>query len=162
MLGPKSHRGDWRTVIDSSDPELLGASLVGILLVLVILGGLATVAVTSLPSGGGLLGRGSSAEPGTSTNVGPGSPIANRGQSLTAAASRAACQADARSIEDAVAEFRAANGAYPQTLNDIAAGRWLSQVPIDRDHHFSLETIGGRPTGRVLVDGRPWADGCHG
>jgi hypothetical protein len=150
---PDSRR-KWRTVRDTPDPAEQGVSLVGTLLVLVILGGLAAVTVASLPSGDtrALLGGGSSSR----------SPLApNRPPSLTAAAATAACQADEQTIEEAVAAKHAVDGRYSASLGDLVAGHWLSQVPVAGGYQFTLQTEGGIPTGRVLVNGGIGIAACN-
>jgi hypothetical protein len=148
-------------MFDGSEAGERGFSLVGTILVLVILGGMATVVVASLPSGGGLdpvLG-GSSAPPGASVSAGPPAP---RPPSLIGSAAIAACQADERSIEEAVAAMHASTGSYPATVAEMVSGHWLTQSPNLAGFRFSLETTDGRPTGRVLVNGSAGVGGCSG
>ena len=147
-------------MFDSSEAGERGFSLVGTILVLVILGGMATVVVASLPGRDpNLVIGGSNAAPGASASAGSPAP---RPPSLIGSAAIAACQADERSIEEAVAAMHASTGRYPATVAEMVAGHWLTQSPTVTAFAFSLETTGGRPTGRVLVNGSVGVGGCRG
>lgn len=143
-----------------------GASLLGVLVVVMILGALAGLAVLSitklaydpaatstrlsgLTPSGGLIDGGSSA-------------TATRPRSVANDASAAACQTNVRTIEAAAAAKRATDGSFPATIDELVAGRWLDEAPVIRGYELTLQTLGGRPTGKVLVNGLPANEGCAG
>ena len=135
-----------------------GASLVGTLVVLVILGALAIFVVRAWPSG----------SPGTSATVrqlaaeanGVGSPAPAQPRPPTAVASTAACQASVRTVEQAAAAKRASDGTFPTGIAELVGGRWLAEMPSLPGYELSMESVGAAPTGRVLVNGRPADQGC--
>jgi hypothetical protein len=135
-----------------------GASLVGTLVVLAILGVLATLAARSVTSSDNSLDL--------RPEVGPGDPstastsASGRRVSPAAAATLLACQLDERSVESAVAGMHAAVGRYPGTMTELVAGGWLTEPPASGRSTFTLETGSGGPTGRVLVNGHPGAEAC--
>lgn len=136
-----------------------GASLVGVLVVLVILGALATVAVAAVNSD--VLGTASltpAGDPGSGGAV-PGG-TAGPPRSPTAGAAPAACLANVRSVEEAATAKHASDGAFPATLAELVAGRWLDEAPSQRGYDLTLETAAGRPSGKVLVNGLPAQQGC--
>ena len=138
-----------------------GASLLGVVLVLVILGalgGLAVLAVNRLVADpsltsarlNGLVPPDAVADGGAAAR--PRSPAF--GPSITA------CTATVRSVEQAVAAKHATDGTYPATVAELVAGRWLSGPPVLGGHELTMEVAGGRPTGKVLVNGLPPEQGC--
>lgn len=135
-----------------------GASLVGTLVVLGILGALAIFVVRAWPT----------ASPGNSATVrqlaeeasGVGSPAPAQPRPPAAVASTAACQASVRSIEQAAAAKRASDGTFPTGIGELVSGRWLAEAPSLPGYDLSMEAAGGVLTGRVLVNGRPADQGC--
>jgi hypothetical protein len=145
------------------DPDR-GASLVGVLVVLVILGALAAVAVAvvnrdvldtaalsrlapaSIPEEGGPVAGGAPAPP----------------RSPTAGASPAACLANVRTVEQAAAAKHASDGAFPATVAELVSGHWLDEAPSQRGFDITLEAAAGQPSGKVLVNGLPAEQGCAG
>ena len=135
-----------------------GVSLAGTLVVLVILGALALFVVRAWPSG----------SPGTSATVRQlaadanraGSPAPAQARPPTAVAITAACQASVRTIEQAAVAKRTSDGTFPTDIAELVSGRWLAEVPSLPGYELSMEAVGGTPTGRVLVNGRPADQGC--
>ena len=135
-----------------------GASLVGTLVVLVILGALGILVVKAWPSG----------TPGTSATLrqltseanGVESPAPVPARPPTAAANTGACQISVRTIEQAAAAKRASDGTFPTGIDELVSGRWLAEVPNLPGYELSMEAVGGASTGRVLVNGRPADQGC--
>ena len=141
-----------------------GASLLGVVTVLVILGalaGLTVLAVTKLAYDpvatstrlGGLTPSGGLVESGPST-------VTAQPRSLADSASTSACQTNVRAVEAAAAAKHAADGRFPAAMSDLVAGGWLEEAPVIRGYELTLHTAGGRPTGKVLVNGLPADQGC--
>jgi hypothetical protein len=151
-----------------------GVSLLSTLIVLVTMGALGAVVLTSLPFGdsssetqtrsvlnelnaptpAGQAVQGAAAE----ANMG-GSP-AVKPPSLPASARTAACRANVGVVNTAVATKHQTDGTYPSSIDELVAGRWLDAAPSTLGYEMSLETAGGQPTGRVLVNGQPGLQGC--
>ena len=137
-----------------------GVSLVGMLVVVVILGTLAALTVAALNSD--LLGT--SDVSGLSPNADPGGsgagPGAAAGPRVAAGATTASCTANVRTLEQAAAAEHAADGAFPATVTELVTGHWLDEPPALPGYELTMESVGGRPTGRILVNGLPAAQGC--
>lgn len=132
-----------------------GASLVSLLLVVVVLGALAALAVTALPNDPSGT---ASPLPGRTPSSGGATPGAPR--SPAAGAADAACTSTARTLAASVAAKQAVDGAFPATVEEMVAAGYLASAPSVRGREFSLEAVGGRPTGKVLVNGLPSEQGC--
>ena len=133
-----------------------GSSLVGVVLVVAILAGLAVVVVASLGSDGKVAG--------TVAGVGltrPGDPNAPAAGGLPSAASVAACMADVATLEAAMAAANALRGSYPGSLAELQSSGFLSEQPERVGLSFAPETVEGKATGRILVNGRSADEGCH-
>lgn len=136
-----------------------GMSLIGLLVVLAILaalGGMAVLAVSRLArdptaTSARLSGLTQTAGPAGGL-LAPGSPA--DGPNV------AACIANARSVERAAAAKQAADGAFPATVDELVDGRWLAEPPVLRGYALTMEVSGGRPTGKVVVNGVPAEQGC--
>lgn len=144
-----------------------GMSLVGMLLTLVILGGMAAIAVHALggdstdPTGTGIpsalapgllpaSGGDPVAEGGASAGAGPGGPAA-----LAHSASPAVCMQDAATLESAMSAASVTGGTFPTTLAELVAKGFLSELPDAPGYTFAPEVVGGRATGKILVNGLP-------
>jgi len=139
-----------------------GVSLVGTLVVLVILGGLAVLVLSAWPddpSGTSATLRSLTSEAnlagGGTPNVAAGAPRSPMG-----AADAAACTATVRSIEQAAAAKHATDGAFPSSISELVTGRWLSEAPATPGHALTMAEVGGRRNGKVLVNGLPSDQGC--
>jgi len=139
-----------------------GASLVGILALLVVLAAMGAAVFTLLNKD--LLGTSDlSALTQDEPGAGPGSSApTSRPRSPAAGATSAACTADVRTLEQAAAVKHAADGAYPTAIAELVAGHWISEAPALRGYELTLEVVGGTPTGRILVNGLPADRGCNG
>lgn len=136
-----------------------GSTLVGLVMALVVLGGLAALVVPTLVGGdagpGGLgVGR------GLVPTVPGASPAGGRGPAVIDAASVAACRADVASLETSMATAQAVTGSYPASFAELAARGFVNEVPARPGFTFAPEMTAGSPTGRVTVNGRPAAEGC--
>lgn len=136
-----------------------GAGLLGLLVLLVVLGALVAVALAALDGDDGGSGGLGSVAPGGPAPVagaaGPGGPAG-----LAGAATRAACAEDVRTLESAMAADHATRGSYPATLEELRAHGFVSELPARPGVAFAPEVVDGRPTGRILVNGLPAAEGC--
>lgn len=140
--------------------------LVGLLAAAAVVGLLAVLAVASL----GGSGRDGAApdRPGLSAEVVPAAgadldAVAGSGRALrsgVAAQSAAACAASARTLAAAAQAYQVARGSFPASPEDLVGAGLLAQVPPSPGRRFTLESSGGVPTGRVLVDGAPVEAGC--
>lgn len=139
-----------------------GLSLVGVLVVLVILGGLAALAVAALPGdGAGTSGPLQGLIPGELPDGGSASGVpAGLPASPAAGARVAACLANVRSVQQAAGGKHAADGSFPATVAELVAGHWLADAPVQRGYDLMMEAVGGRPSGKVLVNGLPADQGC--
>lgn len=140
-----------------------GASVVGVLVVLVILGALAGLAFVALPTDpSGTSSRLEGLGPDLSAvRGGPASSTAStRPPSPVAGATTGSCATTARTVQTAVGAKQAADGVAPSSVSELVAGGWLSQAPALRGYELTLEQAGGRPTGKVLVNGLPAEQGC--
>jgi hypothetical protein len=135
-----------------------GASLLGMVIVIAILGVLAMVASKAVTSPDLVIDPGSQPAPAEASTAPPSSPA--RPVSPATAAAVAACRLDERSVEDAATAMYASAGRYPTTIADLVAGRWLAAPPANTRYTLTLETVADRPTGRVLVNGNPGVAGC--
>ena len=139
-----------------------GAGLLGLVVLLVVLGALVAVVLAALDGedDDGSGGPGTVAAPGgpppVAGEAGPGGPAG-----LAGAATRAACAEDARTLESAMAADHATSGSYPTTLEELRARGWVSELPARPGVEFAPEVVDGRPTGRILVNGSPAAEGCE-
>jgi hypothetical protein len=134
-----------------------GTSLVGLLLVVAVLAGMATVVVASLGENDKVARTVAGVGP-----TGPGEGVTPAGAgNLPDAASTAACQADVAVLESAMAAAHAVRGTYPVSLSELQTGGFLSEQPARPGVTFTPETVEGKATGRVLVDGLPAAEGCR-
>lgn len=132
----------------------------GTLVVLVILGGLAVLVVTAWPtdpSGTSATLRGLTSEANLAGKPAGGAAAL---RTPVAPADAAACTANVRSVEQAAAAKHASDGAFPATVAELVAERWLATAPALAGHELTMEAIGGRPTGKILVNGRPAGEGC--
>jgi hypothetical protein len=134
-----------------------GVSLVGVVVVLVILGALAALAVTALPSDPGTAGRLQGLVPDDDLVDGGAAP---RPRSPADAPATAACTITAQTLGTAWAAKHAADGTNPATLGELVATGYLSAAPDHRGYEYTLEAVGGRATGKVLVNGMPYQQGC--
>lgn len=137
-----------------------GAGLLGLVVLLVVLGALVAVALAALDGDDdGSGGLGSVVAPGGPLPVGgpagPGGPAG-----LAGAATRAACAEDVRTLESAMAADHATRGSFPATLEELRAHGFVSELPARPGVAFAPEVVDGRPTGRILVNGLPAAEGC--
>ena len=148
--------------IDDEGEGERGVSLVGTLVVLVILGGLAVVVLRAWPdnpSGTSATLRGLTSE---ANLAGGGAPNAAAGapRSPTGQADAAACTANVRSIELAAATMHASGGAFPSSVSELVTGRWLSEAPATPGYVLTMAGVGGQRTGKVLVNTLPAEQGC--
>lgn len=152
-------------------------SLVSTLVVFVIMGALGAIVLSSVPFGD------SSSDPETQSllddmNVGPtpagqvaggaevqanlGGPSARAGNtpSLASNARTAACKTNVGVVEAAAKTKQVTDGAYPTSIDELVAGKWLDSAPDTKGYVMSLEVVDGQPTGLVLVNGKPGLQGC--
>ena len=127
--------------------------LVGLLVVLVILGAMAAVAMSSLGGDDSPVPRRLS-PPDTALPPG-GRPVGGAG-----AASAEACRMDVATLERAMAISYARSGAHPTDLSQLVDQGMVSALPDRAGYVFTAEVVDGRGTGRVLVNGRPGPQGC--
>ena len=140
------------------------SGLVGLLVALVVLGVMAAVAFATLSGSGG---DSPSQAGGLSAEVVPAAradvdAVSQSGQALRAGIaeeSRNACLLDARTLSTAAQTYQAVRSSPPATVDDLVAAGLLSQPP-SSGHVFTFESVDGKPTGRVLVDGADPATGC--
>lgn len=143
-----------------------GASLVGVLVVVMILGLLGTLgllAFSVLPSDplgtSNLQGLepvgGGPANGGAAPGAAPGRPV-----SPVASAVTAACMSNVQLLVQAAATKQATDGAFPATVAELVTGRWLSEAPTLRGYDMTMESVGDRPTGKILVNDQPAEQGC--
>lgn len=121
--------------------------MTGLLVVLVALGGIAAVVMAATGGEG---------------NPAPGAgPAGVQGGARPAgAAAVAACRADVAALDTALAAALVTDGTYPGALSELTARGYLSAPPDSPGRAFSAEEVDGRPTGRVLANGRPSQEGC--
>jgi hypothetical protein len=142
------------------------SGLVGLLVVLVVLGAMAAVAFTAL---GGSDGEPTSNPSGLAAEVVPAAKadlgaVARSGEALrTGIADQAsnACTADVRTVATAVAAYEASRGSYPGAVDQLVTAGLLTQAPSSPGYAVTLESTGGKPTGRVLVNGMDPSAGCE-
>lgn len=141
-----------------------GASLVGVLVVVMILGLLGTLgllAFSVLPSDPVGTSSLKALEPGGDlAGAGASSTVSGRPRSPTAGGASAACMSNVRVIGQAAATKHATDGAFPATVDELVQGRWLSEAPSLRGYDLTMELVGGQPTGRILVNDQPAEQGC--
>jgi hypothetical protein len=130
-----------------------GTSLLGLTIVLAVLGGLAVMALSAT-------GFHEDVQPLELTSPQPAEGAPPVRQAPGDHARRVACEANLRAVEAAVATKQAVEGSLPVTIEELAAGGWLSDPAIAAETDISLELRDGVPTGRVLVAGRPGLEGC--
>lgn len=127
----------------------MSRGLLGLLLVVMILGGLAALAVTSLsgstpgPSAGV---AGSSSTFDVAAGGSPGTPGSNTG------ALAASCTADARSVEAAAQDYAAQNGSYPTSVAALVP-TWLRSAPSTAHYTIVVDAsghVGVLPPGSTL------------
>jgi len=148
--------------IDDEAEGERGVSLVGTLVVLVILGGLAVVVLSAWPddpSGTSATLRGLTSE---ANLAGGGAPNAAAGgpRSPVGDAGAVACTANVRSLEQAAATMHASAGTFPATVSELVGGRWLSEAPVSPGYALTMAVTDGQPNGRILVNGLPADQGC--
>jgi hypothetical protein len=154
-----------------------GVSMISTLAVLVIMGALSAVVLSSVPFGD------SSSDPQTQSlmndmNVGPtpagqvaggaaveanmGGPSAGAGNppSLASNARTAACRTNVDVVATATRTKQATDGAYAASIDELIAGKWLDSAPDTKGFAMTLEVVEGKPTGQVLVNGKPGAQAC--
>ena len=144
-----------------------GASLLSVLMVIMILGGLAGVAAYGMSRvakdplhaspGAGLTPEDRTLLAGKAPPQG-GASLAPRRP--TDGASTAACLSNVRTIEAASTAKFAIDGTFPATLAELVSGRWLPEVPDLKGYELTMEAADGQPNGKVLVNGLPSAEGC--
>ena len=125
----------------------------GLLVVLAVLGAMAAVAFTAL--------GGSDGEPAARADL---DAVAQSGQALrTGVADQAsnACLVDARTLATAVAAYEASRGSHPASVDELVTAGLLAQAPSSPGYSVTLESAGGKSTGRVLVNGMEPAAGCE-
>lgn len=161
-----------------------GVGLLSTLMVLVILGALSAIVLTSLPFGdrtsetqaksllneanaqgdaGKLVGAPTPAGQtlgGAAAEADMGGPSAANPPSLPSTARTAACKANVGVVDAAIAAKYATDGAYPASMEELVVGHWLDAAPATAGYQMSLEVVGSQPTGRLLVNGKPGVDGC--
>lgn len=135
-----------------SDEAGIGG-LVGLILVIAILAVLATMASSSgilrgpaLPDLAGLEEEARGQKPA--------------GASAAEAASRAACRANYRLVEDAMARKQAVDGSPATSIEALQAGGWLSDSFAPAGDVFVIEATDDHQAARLLVNGTPDVDGC--
>lgn len=142
---------------DDGDRREAGTSLVGLLLVVAILAGMAVLVVAALGDdpevSSTIAGVGPVGPGGTATRI--------AGGNLPDEVAAAACRADVAVLESAMAAAHALRGAYPASLAELQTSGFLSEQPARPAVTFTLETVEGKATGGVLVNGLPPADGCR-
>jgi hypothetical protein len=139
---------------------------VGLLVVLAVLGAMAAVAFTAL---GGSDGEPAARPSGLAAEVVPAAradldAVAQSGQALrTGVADQAsnACLVDARTLATAVAAYEASRGSHPASVDELVTAGLLAQAPSSPGYSVTLESAGGKSTGRVLVNGMEPAAGCE-
>jgi hypothetical protein len=125
-----------------------GYGLVGLLMALLLLGGLAAVVVTALPDSG------TNSRHGTTSSL-PGL-VTQHPEAQISAAAQAACQANYAALEEAVAVYQAQHGALPSSVAKVQSYfRGSLSTP-----EFTL-TIDPSHPGQVEVrtNGHPASDG---
>jgi hypothetical protein len=162
-----------------------GVGLISTLVVLVTMGALGAIVVSSLPFGGGssdtqaksllneanaqgdaskLVGAPSPAGQvlgGAAAEANMGGPSAANPPSLPSTARTAACKDNLRTVEAAIATKNATDGAYATSIDELVAGHWLDAAPSMVGYQMTLEVANGQPTGHVLVNGQPGIEGCN-
>jgi hypothetical protein len=111
-------------------------SLLGLLLVVVLLGGLAALAVMSLS------GTGSAPPAVTGTTGGTGASPAGSGGGPVRASLVQSCTADAKDVETALQAYDAQNGAYPTNMGALVPS-YLREAPSNA-HYTIVFDSGGR------------------
>jgi len=147
---------------DDQAQDERGVSLVGTLVVLVILGGLAALVLSAWPddpSGTSATLRSLTSE---ANLAGGGAPnvAAGASRSPVGGAGAAACTATVRSIEQAAATMHASGGAFPSSISELVTSRWLSEAPATPGYALTMAEVGGQRNGKVLVNGLPSERGC--
>lgn len=140
--------------------------MVGLLIALVVLGAMAAVAFTAL---GGSEGEPTSKPSGLAAEVVPAAKadldaVAQSGEALRTGITRQAsnaCTVDARTVATAVAAYEASRGSYPAGVDQLVTAGLLAQAPSSPGYAVTLESTGGTPTGRVLVNGMDPGAGCE-
>lgn len=130
-----------------------GASgLVGLLVSLVVLGGLAALVLTALPGSGTKPNRRGSATSGPIAGV----SVPQVPAQVSPAASKQACLADYSGLQEAVSEYQLQHGSVPTSVTQLA-GYFRGTISTSG---FSLTVDPGRP-GRLQVQtpGHPASDG---
>lgn len=143
-----------------------GSSLVGILVVLVVLGGMAALAVSSLTTGV-TTGVGSGRDPVgvggfggvLGTESGP-SGSGGRASGPLGGAAASACKADFTAVQAAVAAKQGRDGQPAGSVGQLVSEGWLSQPPANRGYQVELEVLDGVPTGAILVNGSRGMEVC--
>lgn len=75
-------------------------------------------------------------------------------------ARNAACRANYRAVEVALAARQAASGSGALTVEELARDGWLDSSIVTSDAGITLEVLNsGAATGRILVDGWAWRIG---
>lgn len=124
----------------------MSRALLGLLLAVVILGGLAALAVTSLSSSTPVSpGGGTGTTSPLTASVG-GAPAAAGSNTGALAAS---CNADARSVEAAAQDYAAQNGAYPTSVAALVP-TWLRSAP--STVHYTIVVDAGGHVGILPPD----------
>jgi hypothetical protein len=143
------------------------SGLVGLLVALVVLGAMAAVAFAALGGSDGGSDGGAPKPAGLAAEVVPAAKadvdaVAQSGQALRsgiADQAQNACVLDARTLATAAQTYQVARGGYPASVDDLVSAGMLSQAP-SSGRTFTFESVGGEPTGRVLVDGVDADAGC--
>lgn len=135
------------------------AGLLSLILAVVIIGVLATMAVSSTwfadpisPGPAGVV------ELGPTGVVDPG-PVLG-GPSNVAVARSAACRANVRAVEEAMARKQAVDGTPASSIEQLMAEGWLSSSFTSSVDRLTIEATDGDPNPRLVVNGSAGADGC--
>jgi hypothetical protein len=160
MVRLGDHAGRGRNVeMDRDRRTESGLSLVGILVVILILGTLAALTVAALNSD--LLGTSALSGVSSGDLAGGGTRSgAATGPGFRAGATTASCIANVRTVEQAAATKHASDGVFPATVAELVTGHWLDEAPVLPGYALTIEVVGGRPTGKVLVNGSAADQGC--
>lgn len=156
--------------------DATGVSLISTLVVLVTLGAMSAIVFSALSKGESkstketkaLLDELNAPTPagqaaaGAAAEADMAGASAARPPSLAGMARTSACKANVGVLQAATATKHASDGAWPASVDELVAGHWIDSAPSTAGYHITLEVVGGQPTGQVLVNGRPGAQGCDG
>lgn len=144
-----------------------GLSIISLVFTLVILGLMAAIAVKigdgskkDSAETSGLLSQLGGAAGAADAIAGAAQAGAGGVGGLAGSAASAACKANVAIVERALATLTTQGESLPANIDELVSRGVISEIPAVRGYTLSLEVVDGRPTGKVLVNSRPAAEGC--